>query len=321
MSGDDHHVDDRLDDWLDGRLDDAGRREVEDHLGGCAECRGLRDALVAARAALRSALADVEPPAALAARIDAALDREDRRLRAADRQPSAREPGTVPPSPPGPPAPPPPASEAPPAPPEPPTRQRRPQPARVLLPLAAALALAVIGLWLLAGPRPDAGDAVEAAFEQYASLAESAALPSELAVVDAGELERRWRRADLDFPARVLDLSAMGIALAGGDVTRLAGAPAARALYRGDGILVACWMFRGEEEALSPPAAMRAHGGFEFRVYRRGAATLVVWREGAVLCALAGSGDPERVVALAFAKAMAPGAAGSGGPGGGRGAG
>jgi hypothetical protein len=33
-----------------------------------------------------------------------------------------------------------------------------------------------------------------------------------------------------------------------------------------------------------------------------------------VLCALAGAGEPERVIALAFAKAMAPGTAGSGGP-------
>jgi anti-sigma factor RsiW len=284
MSGDHHHVDDRLDDWLDGRLDESGRREVEDHLAACAECRGLRDALVSARAALRSALADVEPPADLTARVGAALDREDRRLRAAAPAPHASP------------------------------RRRRLRLARVVLPLAAALALAVIGLWLLAGPRPGAGDPVEAAFEEYSSLAESAALPSELAVADAGELERRWRRADFDFPARVLDLSAMGIALAGGDVTRLAGSPAARALYRGDGILVACWMFRGEEEALPAPAAVRAHDGFDFRVYRRGGTTLVLWREGEVLCALAGTGDPERVVALAFAKAMAPGALGSGRP-------
>jgi len=309
MRADDTHVDDRLDDWLDGRLDGRGRREVEDHLVACAACRGLRDGLVASRAALRSALADVEPPADLAARIDAALDREEGHVRAADRRPAALEPGTVPPSsapgksPPSPPASAPRAQE-------PPPRGGR-RVARVVLPLAAALALAVLGLWQLAGPPARAGGPVEAAFEQYASLAESAPLPAGLAVADAGELERRWRRAELDFPVRVLDLSAMGIALAGGDDTRLAGAPAARALYRGDGSLVACWMFRGEEEALPPPDEVRAHGGFEFRVYRRGGATLVVWREGEVLCALAGAGDPERVVSLAFAKAMAPGAGSS----------
>jgi anti-sigma factor RsiW len=310
VSADDPHVDHRLDDWLDGRLDERGRREVEEHLAACAECRDLRDGLVTARTALRPALADGAPPADLAARIEAVLDREDERLPSADRRPVPLESGAAPRR-----------RQAVPAPPSqaPGSRdramgRRRSRLARIVLPLAAGLALAVLGVWWLAGRPSEAANPVEAAFEQYASLADLPALPAGLAVARAAELERRWLRADFDFPARVLDLSAMGIALAGGDATRLAGAPAARALYRGDGILVACWMFRGQEEALPAPAAVRAHDGFDFRVYRRGGTTLVLWREGEVLCALAGTGDPERVVALAFAKAMAPGALGSGRP-------
>jgi hypothetical protein len=51
---------------------------------------------------------------------------------------------------------------------------------------------------------------------------------------------------------------------------------------------------------------LRSHRGFDFSIPRRGGRTVVLWREGDVVCALAARGDPESVVALAFAKAMAP---------------
>jgi hypothetical protein len=65
-------------------------------------------------------------------------------------------------------------------------------------------------------------------------------------------------------------------------------------------------MFPGEEADLPPPVEVRFDHGFEFRIYSRGGTTLVVWREGEVLCALAGTGDRDQVVGLAIAKAMAP---------------
>lgn len=286
MAAETAHVDERLDAWLDHRLDGAERRAVEDHLAGCAECRELYAALVAGRGALRSALPDAAPPAGLEARIRAALDREDEAA-AVSRPASAPAPATA-------------------------IRLRSGgrRGARTLLPLAAGLALALLaGWWLTRGQ--SAGGPVDAAFEQLAEL-EPSALPAELRAPDAFSLESRWDRAGLGFPVRVIDLSAMGIELAGGDITELAGVPAARAIYRAGGSdgpdLVACWMFEAEEADLPVPAEVRRHRGFEFRIYRRGGATLVVWREGGVLCALAGRGEPEAVIRLAFGKAMTPGA-------------
>jgi len=57
-----HELDERLDDWVDGRLTGAGAREVESHLASCALCRerehGLRQLLAHAAALPRS----VAPP-------------------------------------------------------------------------------------------------------------------------------------------------------------------------------------------------------------------------------------------------------------------
>lgn len=295
MAADNRHVDDRLDEWLDRRLDEVEGRAVESHLGDCSECRDLRDALVAGREAIRSALPDQPAPDGLEARIRAMLDREDRAARPAPASSAApARPAVPPPVSPG---------AAP--------RRRSRGISRALLPLAAGLVLALLVGWWLARPRPPGHDAVDAAFEQLAAL-EVSALPVALRAADAETVELRWRRAGIVFPARVIDLAAMGITVAGGDATALAGAPAARTVYRAAGDtgeasrLLACWMFEGREAELPAPAEVRSHRGFEFRIYRRGDATLVVWREGGVLCALAGRGDPESVIGLAFGKAMAP---------------
>lgn len=287
MAAETAHVDERIDAWLDRRLDDAERREVERHLADCAECRELRDALVAGREALRSGLSDEPAPAGLEERIRAMLDREDEAAPARISRPATASAPTAP------------------------LRSGARRAGRTLLPIAAGLALAVLAGWWLTRPEA-AGGPVDAAFEQLAAL-DAPAFPAELRVPGAAALADRWDRAGLGFPVRVIDLSAMGIEIAGGDVTELAGAPAARAIYRAGpgsaaGDLVACWMFEAEEADLPAPAETRRHRGFEFRVYRRGDATLVVWREGEVLCALAGRGDPEAVIGLAFGKAMAPGA-------------
>ncbi|HSM12694.1 MAG TPA: hypothetical protein VLA66_01380, partial [Thermoanaerobaculia bacterium] len=87
--------------------------------------------------------------------------------------------------------------------------------------------------------------------------------------------------------------------------------PAARSVYAGPMGRIVCWMFRAGEEDLPPPVEVRSERGFLFRVYRRGETTLVVWREGEVLCALAAAADPETVLGLAVAKAMAPPASGT----------
>ena len=182
---------------------------------------------------------------------------------------------------------------------------------------AAAVAVVALSVWLAAsgsrswlGP-PPAADLVADADAAYATL-HRGGLPADLATTDAAAVEQRWLRAGLGFPARVLDLGAMDIHLAGGGATTLAGHPAAVTAYRGGGVgLLVCWMLQASAADLPAGAEVREKNGFEFHLYRRGERTVVFWQEGEVLCALAGSGDPETVLTLAVAKAMAPAARGS----------
>jgi anti-sigma factor RsiW len=62
--------------YFDGELDALAAAAFEGHLEGCAECRAALEGLEAMRSALRAELPYERAPAALAARITAALDRE-----------------------------------------------------------------------------------------------------------------------------------------------------------------------------------------------------------------------------------------------------
>jgi anti-sigma factor RsiW len=66
----------RLHAYFDGELDALGAAAFEDHLETCAECRAALGGLQALRSALRAELPCDRAPAALTARITAALDRE-----------------------------------------------------------------------------------------------------------------------------------------------------------------------------------------------------------------------------------------------------
>jgi anti-sigma factor RsiW len=66
----------RLHAYLDGELDALAAAAFEGHLESCAECRAALEGLEAMRAALRAELPYERAPAALAARVTAALDRE-----------------------------------------------------------------------------------------------------------------------------------------------------------------------------------------------------------------------------------------------------
>ncbi len=279
------HVDDRIDDWLDGRLGEVERRQLEAHCAGCERCRSIRDGLVAVRAALRARdAATASPPSAveLEARLGGWLDREDAEIHSA-------EPHRTP-------------------------RGRRAMaPGGRVLRFAAAAALSAVALataHYLATSGERREDPVVEAFRSYAELPETE-LPAALAASEASAVESRWRRSPLGFPARVLDLSAMGIELAGGDAVRLASAPAVRSIYRAAPGWIVCWMFEAvAAPAWTPSAERRQTVGFDFEVHRRPGVTLVLWREGDVVCMLLGGGDPEQVIALAKAKAMAPVTAG-----------
>lgn len=314
------HVDDRLDDWLDDRLEPAERAEIERHLRDCEDCRGLADGLVATRRVLRASSAEATESDGLAARIRLALDREDEAAGAvqlgtgmdleAETEPQsersdASEVSEV--------------SEASGLAPIVPFRHRMDRRTWALAAVALFATFLGLGVWLTPSsappsiptpdptPKPTVASPVDDAFHQYAAIDGTESTKTRLAVESPEELHGRWQDADLGFEARVLDLRAMGIELAGGDAPRLGGRKSALAVYSSDGNPpVACWMFRGTEAELPEPIAEHHERGFHFRLYEREGVTLVVWREGDVLCILASRGPRSDVLSLAVGKAMAP---------------
>ena len=69
-------IDDRLQAYFDGELDAVAAAAYESHLARCAPCHAALEELRELRTALRTELPYERAPAALAARIGAALDRE-----------------------------------------------------------------------------------------------------------------------------------------------------------------------------------------------------------------------------------------------------
>jgi anti-sigma factor RsiW len=78
---DTRHFDDEIQDLLDGRLGEAERARVEEHLAGCAICAAARERLVGVKTATWRALRAEEAPSRVSAAIAAALDREQSAVR------------------------------------------------------------------------------------------------------------------------------------------------------------------------------------------------------------------------------------------------
>lgn len=176
---------------------------------------------------------------------------------------------------------------------------------RALIGFAAAAAL-VLGLASLLTRTPVSPPSLPEAVASDYRLVTSGRLDLALETDDAGRLEAWFAEARLGFPVRVFDLKMMGYTLRGGAIRALASGQGALSVYRevATGRDVLCEMLRVSPSALPPPAERREHDGISFKVYRMDGVTLVFWPEGEVLCVLAGSGDPEALVQLAFAKAM-----------------
>lgn len=279
------HVSDQIDEWIDGRLSAADQRDVERHVEECASCRTEAAALRAVRATVAGRGDDVELPAGLEDRIRGLLDAEDAIARGEVRPSPAASGG-----------------------------RRRPaaEPSRTpvawALPLAAGLLLAVAGLYW-AMRTTTVAEPIAEAFAQFGELTGVRETWRAARVESPRELEQRWRAAGLGFPTRVLDLSMSGYVLAGGRATRLGDRPAALAIYRGPSGIVTCWMFDGRDRREEDfPEAVDVHeaNGFRFHVFERQGITVVVWREGDVLCVLSARMSRDDVVELAHAKAMAP---------------
>jgi anti-sigma factor RsiW len=173
---------------------------------------------------------------------------------------------------------------------------------RALAPWLAAAAAAAAAIWM--GGRLRSGSIpVFVAAELRAHR--SGALPRDVESEDPEELQEYFLGSSLPFPMKVYDLGMMAYRLDGAAVRPVRGRPAALVAYRGpEGLSLLCRMYQGSLAELPEPAERRTNGGIAFHVYRDADVTLVFWEEGAVVCVLAGDGDPEAVVQLAFAKAV-----------------
>ncbi len=172
---------------------------------------------------------------------------------------------------------------------------------RWALGLAAAAVVAILFFffdWRRPADRPDA---VARAYSAY----ESAALPLDTATGDAPALHAYFARHGIAFETRVFDLNMMGYRLVGGRIHALAHRPSALFVYRNssDRALI-CQMYEGTVGQLPAGGETLEHNAIAFRVYRRGALTLVFWQEGGVVCVLASDAPLEEVLQLAYAKAV-----------------
>jgi anti-sigma factor RsiW len=258
------HPTDMLQDAVDGRLDGEARAALDAHLASCESCRRELEALRWTKAQVARAERAIEAPGDLDARARAWLDEEDRLARHA---PEAA----------------------------------RPRGRQTWLALgAAAAALVVAALWLQRSEPPS----VPAAAAAHLRAFQSGALELGLQSSDPQTLEAYLRSTGAPA-SRVYDFGMMGHTLVGVRTHALGEHPTALAAYRtADGPSLLCEMYVGLVETLPPPVERRMHNGVDFLVYREAEVTVVFWQEGKVVCVLSGTGDPEAILALAFAKAV-----------------
>lgn len=271
MSEHSRHDLDELSEHLDGRLPEARLRAVEERLRLCSECRTAQASLLWSKGQARR-LRGADTPDGLEGALQAAL-----------RRPARGAEKAAPPTPAG-------SSR---------WRHRLPALAR-----AAALLVGLSFVFSRLGP-PRPASLPEAVADDVRSRA-AGRLELAVEASDAGRLEAFLADRRLGFETRVLDLGMMGFALRGGNAGLLAGRPSALMVYgeTATGHEVLCRMLRAGLAALPPPHEARQHDGIPFQVYHLGDVTVVFWPEGPVLCALAGRGEPEALVELAFGKAM-----------------
>jgi anti-sigma factor RsiW len=259
-----NHLGSALQDFLDGRLDDARQAEVQAHLQGCPQCRGELEALRWVRDVALKQLPGEEVPPALAERVAAALDTADRRTRSAARGTFGR-------------------------------RWRRWAGAGAL---AAAAALVLLLVW---PPKADLAEAVAGDFTGYSRGHLQLDLrSSDIQAVEnlfiAGGIDFPTRV--FDFGMMQYQLVGGRIHRLRNRPSALF------AYRGPEGRDLVCQMYQGRLADLPPPDDVREHDGITFQVYRTGGLTLVFWQEGAVVCVLASDAESEEVIQLAYAKAV-----------------
>ncbi len=266
MTTDSRHLGEELQDLLDNRLASDRVAAAEAHLGGCAECRRELQELRWAKETTRRHARRAEVPVALAAKVAAALDRENSRA-------SGRWsfwPWLI----------------------------QRPA---VLAACSVLLVAALVAGWLYTS-RTDTPTAVAHDFRQY----QAAAITLELRTSDPKELEGLFLQRGLRFKTRVFDFSGMNYRLVGGSIHTFVGRQSALFAYAGEGgQTLLCQMYEGPLPAGDARPDVRMREGVRLDVYRLNGVTMAFWEEGdGVTCVLASDIDPETVVQLAFAKAV-----------------
>jgi anti-sigma factor RsiW len=162
--------------------------------------------------------------------------------------------------------------------------------------IAAAVLIALLLL-------PSARGSLPAAVARDFASHRDAPLALELRTGDPSSLERFF--AEHGIPIHVFDLTMMQYRLMGGRVHGLRGRRSALFAYAGpDAAQVICEMYRGTLAELPDGAEERIHNGITFRIYEVHGVTLVFWQEGAIVCVLASEQNTEKVVQLAYAKAV-----------------
>ncbi len=266
MSTRNDHPHDELHLLLDGRLDAGARARVEAHVQTCPSCRRDLDVLKWTKQVARDAARAAD------AQVPPAM--AERVIAALDRVDRA-------------------ASE------QPAQRARR----WFAVPAAGLVLAAVIAFALMMG-RQRAFDPVTAASNDLASHAASE-LELDLATESPQELEE-FMAGRIGFPTRVFDFGMMNFTLRGGRVHEIDGRRSALFAYASAaGGHMVCQMYEGGLSELPDGFTLSELDGIEFRVYRRGAFTLVFWQEGPLVCVLASDGDPDEALQFARAKAKA----------------
>lgn len=259
------HFKEELQDLLDQRLDPAARATVEEHLASCAECEREMAALRWTKSFAAQHFAATEAPPELKESIVAAL-----RAEASGGDPVIIRPDFW--------------------------RTKR----RSILAWAAVIAVAAIvaGSYFLL--RPSLPESIARNFQAYEAQTLVLTMPTR----DVKQMEIYFDEHEVKFKARVFDLGMMEYGLVGGRVQPLRGEASALFVYRGPGNrALLCQMYPGRVEDLPSGAIRREHNGIPFYRYQIEGVTVVFWPEEGVMCALASDIAPEKVIALAFAKA------------------
>ena len=264
MTNDHRHFDEELSELVDNRLDGAVRAEVEAHLAVCADCRARVDALRWLKASLVTSAETRDVPPELGARIQGALDDEDRRRTA---------------------------------------RIWTSTPWLAAASVVLLIAAAAFYFLSLRQGAPTV-EAVAQDFRAFSAgrlaLDLRTAKPQDL----EEHFRRHgipFPTRVFDFGMMKYDLLGGRVHEQAG---RPAALYAYRASGGALDDVIVCQMFPGSLGELPTPAVVRHHKDIAFHVFRSGELTLVFWQEGDVICVLTSGGDPETVVQFAFAKAV-----------------